>query len=131
VYYVADENFNQPSLSPHEPIDLGDADFYHEFIESEEIPQRIVFKTDTPVEDFRFLALKMTEDGSDFIVESTLYQLDELTPKEPFVVSWWVLSTAQIHRGISFVDEDGVTRYFAFHASGEDGALFFIEFEQA
>ena len=129
VYYVVDENFNQPGSSPHTLIDLGDLDSYHEFIEFEEVLQRIIFQTDLSVENFRFLELEMSEDGLDFTVESTLYQLDVLTPEEPFVVSWWTLSTTRVHRGISFMDEDGVTRYFAFHASGEDGSLFFIEFE--
>ena len=130
VYYVLDAYFNRPEVSPHEFVDLSELEHYHEFVESEEIPQRIVFKSDAPVETFRFLELEMTEDGTGFVVEDILYQLDVLTPETPFVVTWWPLSTVRIHRGISFEDETGVTRYFAFHTSGYDGALFFIEFER-
>ena len=129
VYYVADAYFNQPGLTPHELVDLAELGNYHEFEEPEEIPQRIIFKTDAPVENFRYLALGTAEDGAGFIVEEILYQLDEFTPEVPFVASWWTLSTAMVHRGISFVDDEGITRYFAFHASGYDGALFFIAFE--
>lgn len=131
LYYVEDDNFIRPELVDFPIVNLDNVANYHEFIESDEIPQRIIFKTDTPVRNFRYLALEQDWEGSggEFIVEYVVYEMDALTPDTPFVVSWWALSTVRVHRGISFVDENDVVRYFAFHQSGYDGSLFFIEFE--
>jgi len=128
VFYVADDAFNQIGESPHELVDLSNLESYREFIESEEITQRVIFTTDTLIKDFKYLAIDMAEGDTGFIVEDVICELEELLPEEPFVVTWWTLSTVRIHRGISFVDADGTTKYFAFHASGNDGSLFFIEF---
>ena len=129
MYYVEDGVFHHAEESPLTVVDLAQVATYHAFVEDEEILQRIAFFADAPVTEFRFLALDMDEDGQGFAVEDVLYQLDVLNVGEPFVVTWWTLSTVRVHRGISFVDAAGETHYFGIHASGYDGGLIFIPFD--
>ncbi len=137
VHHVMDDLFNQPGLVSYEVVDLNQFESYYEFVDSyevllgsEDIPYRIIFITDAPVKNFCYLAIEtMTlDDGLGITVGDTLYQLDSLTPEEPFVVNWTSIGDVGMFRGISFVDESGVTRTFGFNVSGEDGDLYFIEF---
>jgi len=72
----------------------------------------IAFITNTPFRDFRLIAVDGAE--IEFVVCDELYFLDELSPDTPFVTTWNARGSMP-HRGISFVDENDVVRYFAFH----------------
>lgn len=130
IYPVADDAFNQPDLEPYTAIDLNNLEFYHEFTDSYDTPFRIIFMADTPVKNFRYLEIETVfEEDLGIVIVDTLYQLDALTPEEPFVVNWMSIGDIGMLRGISFVDENNVTRYFGFNTSGKDGHLYFVEFK--
>jgi len=95
--------------------------------------EAIALTTDVTLRDFRWLSLNnwFAEEGH--IAETiTLFSLDELTPEKPFIFAYFGLGTMP-HRGMSFVDEEGITRYFAFvhNESGEliNGFYLFIEYD--
>lgn len=137
VYHVADNSFNQPELVPYKVVDLNDLEVYHEFVDPYQeleglydISTRIIFMPDTPVKDFRYLEIETTfEEELGMITVDTLYQLDLLTPAKPFVVNWISIGDIGMFRGVSFIDENGTTRYFSFNISGNDGDINFIEFK--
>lgn len=117
VDYVTDELLNQ-------------YDSFLEFVEFEdENYQKIVFTTNVPAKDFKFIEIDFSEEDGDivFFEKEVLYSLDELTAEKPFLVDW-IPWGAIPHRGISFVDEKGDTRYFSIIMSGEDGSLYLDEF---
>jgi len=131
VRFVADET-TQYFAEVNDLVDLYTLADYHTFIDPytaslDNPSQRIVFTADTPVSDFRFLALGYDDDFAPFI-EDVLYSRDELTPEEALVVLWIHVGCFTSGRGISFV-EDGVTRYFEVMLSNMDGRLFLTEME--
>lgn len=135
IYHVADDVFNQPERVSYTVIDLDDLAAYHEFKDSyeqlagEEVSSRIIFIPDTPVKDFRYLEIEpVFEDDFGITVGDTLYQLDVLTPEEPFVVNWISIGDVGMFRGFSFTEEDGTTRYFGFNISGYDSDMYIVEF---
>lgn len=109
---------------------LSEYDSFSEFIEFEDEGfQKIIFTTNIAVKDFRFIEVGYKDDDIDFTFfeNDVLYSLEELSPAKPFVVTWMEQGTIP-HRGISFIDETGATRYFCIAMSGEDGSVFLVEF---
>lgn len=109
---------------------LSTYDSFTEFIEfDDEGYQKIIITTNIAVEDFKFIEIGFEEKDSDiiFLESEVLYYLEELTPEEPFLVTWMEWGSFP-HRGISFIDETGATRHFYLGMSGEDGSLYLAEF---
>ena len=104
---------------------------YKSFEEFVEFPgyQKILIKTNMTVKQFKFIEVEfsMDEDSYSFVVKSVPYSISELIPDKPFVVTWLEIGLMP-HRGISFVDEYNVTRYFTLSQSGVDGSLILSEF---
>ena len=93
--------------------------------------QRIYITTNITVKDFKFIEIEFDPDSDHFFREKgVLYSLGKLLPDKPFVVTWMGWGTMP-HRGITFVDENNVKRYFTIHDSGYDGSLLITEFKQA
>ena len=90
----------------------------------------VCFTTERTVTDFRVLSLtfvSIDENGSiAFSTEETHYQ-EALTPEVPLLVRMELMGTIP-NNGISYVDADGATRYFAVEVSGFDGSLLLTEF---
>lgn len=110
---------------------LGKYASYEEFIEFDEDDyQKIVITTNVAVKDFKFIEIGFEEKEANvvFSENKVLYSLEELSPEKPFIVTW-MEQGAIPHRGISFVDETNATRCFYIAASGEDGSLVLVEFE--
>ena len=131
IRFVEDET-TQYVAEVNELFDLSQIEAYHSFVDPgtealHESGQRIVFTADTPVSDFRFLALGYEKEVLP-TEEGVLYALDALTPERPFVVEWVHVGCFTSFRGISFV-VDGETRYFEIVMSNKDGRLFLVEFE--
>jgi hypothetical protein len=132
LFYVDDGIILQ-----HHPdmlFNLSQIEHYHEFIYKEDLA-RIVFTAEAAIRDFRFLDIVWNDnfsweeaDGDErfYSVRSVLYSLDELTPEVPFVVTGVDMGCALAAHGFSFVDENGITRYFAFLQSGKDDEGIFI-----
>jgi hypothetical protein len=85
-----------------------------------------MFKTNAAAKDFKFIEIGYDEDK--YFESAVLYSLAELTPEKPFVVTW-IEWGALPRRGISFSDENNVTRYFYLARSGENGDLLLAEFK--
>ena len=131
IRFVADET-TQYFAEVNDLVDLDSLAGYRTFIDPDTVlldnpSQRIVFTTDLPVSDFRFLALGYDEDFSP-IVADVLYSLDALTAEEALVVLWVHTGCFTSGRAISFV-ENGVRRYFEIMLSNMDGHLFLTEIE--
>ncbi|MCL2545867.1 MAG: hypothetical protein FWE06_01565 [Oscillospiraceae bacterium] len=87
-----------------------------------------VIATSSTVSMFRYIEILFTHDDYVRLYDAgTLYTLDYLTPETPFVVHGIPWSTIP-QRGISFVDESGIARYFTVSLSGYDGAIVLVEF---
>ncbi|HZJ90355.1 MAG: hypothetical protein GXY99_03745 [Clostridiaceae bacterium] len=109
---------------------LSSYDSFSEFIESEDISQRIIFTTNVGVKSFSFIEVIYKEKDGEFAFfeNGVLYSIEDFSPEKPFLVSW--METGAIpNRGISFVDESDTTRYFYLASSGEDGSLILAEFQ--
>ena len=104
-------------------FDLTQIEYHHEFIHRED-GFRLVFLTDIVVHNFSVLSVSTNyhyfsdnapEEERRYNVEQVLYTLDILTPEIPFVVTGLKLGCAGVAvSGFSFVDCEGITRYFAF-----------------
>lgn len=108
---------------------LSSYDSFSEFIESEEISQKIIFTTNVRVKKLSFIKVVYEEKNGEFAFfdNGELHSLEDFSPEKPFLVSWMDFGAIP-HRGISFVDENDMTRYFYLATSGEDGSLILTEF---
>ena len=91
---------------------------------------QLVFTADTPVTDFRFLALTL-RDVSDsgemrFDIEE-LYTTNALAEGKPVVIRMTFAGDLP-DRGIAYTDANGIARYFAITTSGADGSPLLMEF---
>jgi len=90
---------------------------------------KVLFTTTAPAKEFHFFEVTYEErsDGFVFVERTLLYSTNDLTPEKPLVIR--VLFPGEIPtRGISYLDENGVTQYFIVIVSGRDGSLLLIEF---
>lgn len=105
---------------------------YDVFTADENAEQRqVVFIAISKVSDFRVLSLSfegVSENGSMVqFATSKLYGQEELKPERPLMVGMSCESSIPCY-GISYVDENGVTRRFAIEVSGMDGSVLLSEF---
>jgi len=141
-FFLVDSEELPDGITDYWRLDLSQIDHYHEFYNYEfsefwqahpdlarwEVP-RIVFTTEDVVRDFRFLEIVPNHDGywvaeeyiyegaRAYIVQRVLYYIDELVPGTPFIVTGANMGALFALNGFSFVDYEGVTRYFAFSFS--------------
>ncbi|NLL37724.1 MAG: hypothetical protein GX256_09425 [Fretibacterium sp.] len=113
---------------------LAQKDAFEEFIDDDtEYQIKVVFSANVVVKDFKYFETTITEvdkDGKEvFDVIKELYSADELSPERPLVIRM-SFPGSMPSRGISYVDENGTTRYFAVCMSGEDGSIFLYEFSK-
>lgn len=112
---------------------LNKYDLYHEHI-NDEAGARLIITTDTEIKDFAFISIKSEDTGNKlcYFAGNTLFSVDEMSPQKPFVVKLLFPGSLPSY-GISFVDENGVQRYFAINLSGRDPEeappYFLLEFE--
>lgn len=104
---------------------------YDVFTADENAEQRqVVFIAISKVSDFKVLALSfedINESGQVKYGTEVLYGQSVLTPERPLMVGMSCDSTIPCY-GISYVDENGVTRCFAIEVSGMDGSVLLSEF---
>lgn len=100
-------------------------------IDLSEAQTKIVFTTDNTVKDFKYLEVLLTDCVDDtcyFDIVEELYSMSELRPERPLVIGMEFIGSIP-NRGISFIDETGIRRYFSINQSGKDGSVFLLEFE--
>lgn len=97
---------------------LNRYDSFHEYINNED-GARLIIWTDTVIKDFDFITVDHDDTGGklSFLPGDTLFSVDELSPEKPFVVKLLIPGSTPAY-GISFVDENGVERYFSINLSG-------------
>lgn len=105
---------------------------YDEFTAYEgEYQVSLVFTTERALRDFKFLSVSFAdtdESGAVFFNTEELYAQDELTSERPFVVRTSFPGDMPTN-GVSYIDENGVTQYFAVGDNGYDGSLVFSYFQ--
>ena len=110
--------------------DYGAIDGHDEFnLNDDEMTVKVVFSTESTVTDFRVLSISMQDydDSGNFtFAAEELFTLAELTPERPLEAGLQFIGTIP-NNGISFVDPDGNTKYYAVDMSGRDGSLFLWE----
>lgn len=111
---------------------LAHPETFDEFIADEsEYQVKVVFTTDTAIKDFKYVELSFNEapesGKSEFTVTKELYSLAELSPNRPLVIGMTFEGIIP-NRGISFIDENGKTKYYTIQMSGKDGSLFLTAF---
>jgi len=123
----------KPAKLKIKPVTQGAVDklaSFTEFIEfDDEGYQKVLISTDSPVRDVKFVDVQEGGLNAFKAPDNVLYSFAELTPEKPFVVTWMNWGTMP-HRGLSFVDESGETRFFYLHESGKDGSLLINEFDE-
>lgn len=94
-------------------------------------PQPLIyFSTENTVEDFKVLSLtfeSIDDDGNVKFTVEEIYNCGTMTPEEPQLIRMELMGTIP-NNGISYVDTNGQTRYFAVEVSGYDGSLMLTEF---
>ncbi|MBP1579147.1 MAG: hypothetical protein J6B57_03565 [Oscillospiraceae bacterium] len=110
--------------------DYGAIGGHDEFnLNDDEMTVKVVFSTESTVTDFRVLSISMQDydDSGNFtFAAEELFTLDELTSERPLEAGLQFIGTIP-NNGISFVDPDGNTKYYAVDMSGRDGSLFLWE----
>lgn len=106
---------------------------FHEY-NIDEDGDRLIISTDTVIKDFAFISVDYDDTGDkiSFLAGDKLFSVDELSPEKPFIVKLLIPGSVPTY-GISFVDENGVERYYTINLSGkgeEEGPPYFLlEFE--
>ncbi len=104
---------------------------YTEYKAAAEPLAKVLFTASHPVKDVRLLALTPLDmNGSHLVFDiKEVYRQDQLTAQQP-LLAHLVFYGDLPNNGISFVEENGSTRYFTVEISGENGELMLHEFWQ-
>ena len=93
---------------------LASYDSFAEFLDfTREAPlfKQIIIVPNMPLYDFRWFEVGQGVDDF-YFYNIDIHKVGEISPEQPFLVSWHPRGTFP-HRGISFVDYNGVTRFFS------------------
>ena len=104
---------------------LGEHVYFFDEIVNEMGEWVLVWKVNTTLKDFNFLAM---DESEELRVDKVLYSLSELTPDKPLVVATYI-NDATINRGISFTDNKGNTVYYVIELSMADGSYILSQVE--
>ncbi|MCL2801914.1 MAG: hypothetical protein FWD28_09185 [Treponema sp.] len=86
----------------------------------------LMFTADRYYEDFWFIEISYFDDPSSLYVPRILYKC-QIMPDLPFLVMLSALGGIP-QRGVSYIDESGIRRYFYISEDGVDGGYNLIEF---
>ena len=94
---------------------LENPENYHLYEDKKAEYSNIIYKCGSKVTDFKFLSIEQKNDGG-FAISKVLYTIEEFGVGMPFAAETAFGEAAPV-RGITFVDEHGVTRYFTVNYS--------------
>ena len=97
----------------------------------EDAQAMVVFSAESKVKDFKILALSFEEadeNGKAVFSAEELYDHGILEPEHPLMAGMTYIGSIP-NNGISYVDENGMTRFFAVEVSGYDGSLLLSEIQ--
>lgn len=134
------ENTSQETVMPQKPdvhvqwaedvlTDLSDYERFRLGLDEEQ--PLIYFSTEQTIEEFKELSLtfeSVDDDGNVKFTVEEIYNHGTMTPETPLLTRMEFIGTIP-NNGISYVDSNGKTRYFAVEVSGYDGSLLLSEFE--
>ena len=127
VSYIIEADGIQISIRLATDALLSSYDEYLDLSEFLDGSYQIAFTSNVMVRNFSVLELGY-EDG-ELYADRALIAQKQLLPDRPLVVTWPEQGPVP-HKGISFVDEDGETRYFTLRIDyGEVGADMFVLLE--
>jgi hypothetical protein len=89
----------------------------------------VVFSTNNPIKNFKVLSLHFKDfsNGKPVFLVQDLYTKEVFLPDRPLLVKFSFFGSIP-NNGISYMDSNGKTRYYAVSESGKDGSLLFVEF---
>ena len=93
---------------------LENTENYTSYEDKKENYTKVVYKTSKKVTDFRFLSIEPNDTDKDdggFKISKVLHTIEEFDSEKAFVAETAFADVYPL-RGISFVDEHGITRYF-------------------
>ena len=128
-----DANVSTGSLSIQEVTDLSLYDDYSEYTVSTEEPLTYaMLSTDGEIKKLKIYNIELVDaEGELPIFNSTLnYDFGTITSDVPLVLDIPLVETIPTV-GISYVDENGITVYYAIQLSGEDGSLYLGQYSNA
>ena len=104
-------------------------DTYIEYNTGAEFAVNVLISTNTMVRDFSYIEVGAKEENDQFVFyeSAVLLSLPKLLPEEPLLTDVIFPGMLPV-RGITYLDENDVKRYFAISMSGEDGSVFLFEF---
>lgn len=91
---------------------------------------KVAFVGKGQVRDFKLLSLTLddvTEDGAPIYGITEIFAAEQLPANHPLFVDMTFMGSIPNY-GISYLDQDGVMRYFAVEMSGNDGSILLTEF---
>lgn len=116
------------------PDDFLDGDEPYVMYDSGEGYSYVSVKISATVTEFSFFSVVATDTDTDdggLEVSDILFYCDVITPDTMFVTDDMVFGDVYPMRGMSFVDENGNTRYYAFTESGFDGSMNAVKWDIA
>ena len=123
---------NQPAFRVEWADDvLSEIPDYYEYTAVDSVPEaRIVFIPYKAIKDFKILNIEFIEareEGEIVFATQEVYKSEPLTPNKPLLANLSFFGTIP-NNGISYVDENGTTQYYAVNISGKDGSLILNKF---
>ena len=135
--------YNGEAISYIEPVELLSQTIQIEYVTNETLNkfdsfceyndndygEKIVIWTNIIRKNFDFISVGFEDTGEQpsFFAEKILYSINELPSGKAFVVKMFV-SEGIPSRGISFLDENNIKRYFYISENSLDGSLSMVEF---
>lgn len=123
---------NQPAFKVEWADDvISEISDYYEYTAPDSVPEaRIVFIPYKAIKDFKILNIEFIEareEGEIVFATQEVYKSEPLTPNKPLLANLSFFGTIP-NNGISYVDENGTTQYYAVNISGKDGSLILNKF---
>jgi len=126
VWFIAANGAVKVTIATDEILyQSGFENIYGFYDEETPADQRLIFSTNSRGIDLGYIAIHIEYDGEKeqfFIVERDVKCYQIITPNNPFVVNWTETGSGP-HRGITFIDENNVQRYFAIAANPDKSSL--------
>ena len=125
---LADETLLSTFSHIHE---VNYADVHEVYFGTIESDVTLVIWANIPLQNFALLTFSPEPIGDEtlFIPINTFGKIDTLKPNEAFAINSYIGMGTLPWSGITFVDESGLSRYFAMQQSQMDGRYHIFEFE--
>jgi hypothetical protein len=97
----------------------------YEYTDAENSGERFVIWTETPLKDFSFVAVYYDPEEDYWAVLNLLFKINEFLPGRGFILNTYIGEGIPT-RGISFIDENNRTRFFAIREDGINNGVYHL-----